>query len=113
MIENDLSPPLESPALGSDGRSPTADLKAFMRAFEERMAANERRAERLRPLIDATGIRVSSDGGEVTVTVAFTGAPAGVEFGGAFRSLGERELAALILDTYDRAVAEAARRRAR
>lgn len=109
MTANDL--PQHSDASGP-GRPPPpdAELKDFMRDFEAGMADVERRAERLRPLIDATCCRASSEGGEVTVTVTFTGALVSVALGESFRLLGERELAALIIETYDRAVAEAAER---
>ncbi|HEU5129057.1 MAG TPA: YbaB/EbfC family nucleoid-associated protein [Glycomyces sp.] len=112
MTANDLPPPPDAAASGPDRPPPAdAELKEYMRDFEADMAGLERRAERLRPLIDATCVRASSEDGAVTVTVTVTGALVGVALGESFRLLGERELAALIIDTYDRAVAEAARRR--
>jgi hypothetical protein len=86
------------------------DLAGFMSDFEKQMAALRERAQPMRTLIDATSVRVVSDGGEVAVTVMISGALIDVEFLPAAASVAPIDLAALVVDTYDRAVTAARER---
>lgn len=86
------------------------DLAAFMSDFEKQMAALRQRAQPMRALIDATSVRVVSDGGEVAVTATISGELVDVEFLPTAASAAPVDLAALVVDTYDRA-ATAARER--
>ncbi|MDN3242103.1 YbaB/EbfC family nucleoid-associated protein [Glycomyces tritici] len=86
------------------------DLADFMSDFEKQMAALRQRAQPARGLIDATSVRLVSDGGEVAVTVTISGKLVDVEFLPAAASVAPVDLAALVVDTYDRA-ATAARER--
>ncbi|GAA2149278.1 YbaB/EbfC family nucleoid-associated protein [Glycomyces algeriensis] len=88
------------------------DLAGFMTDFEKQMAVLRRQAQPARALIDAMSVRVVSDGGEVAVTATISGELVDVEFLPAAASVAPIDLAALVVDTYDRAAA-AARERTR
>jgi DNA-binding protein YbaB len=91
-------------------RVPEFDFAAFMGGFRDQMAKLEEQAQPVRRLIDATSIRVESEGGEVALTVTVGGDLVGVEFLPAAEDTDPAELAATIAATYDRA-AETARER--
>ncbi|SDL33440.1 hypothetical protein SAMN05216298_3472 [Glycomyces sambucus] len=86
------------------------DLAAFMADFEKRMSSLRGEALPVRHLVDATSVRIVSEGGEVAVTANIAGALVDVEFLPPAASKAPLEQAALVIDTYERA-AEAARDR--
>jgi DNA-binding protein YbaB len=88
------------------------DLAGFMSDFEKQMAVLRRQAQPARALIDAMSLRAVSDGGEVAVTATISGELVDVEFLPAAGSVAPIDLAALVVETYDRA-ATAARERTR
>jgi DNA-binding protein YbaB len=83
------------------------DLAAFMVDFEKHMTALRKRAEPVRPLIEATSVRIESDRHEVAVTANVSGDLVDVEFLPGAASLPPTELAALILATYQKAATTA------
>ncbi|RRR99383.1 hypothetical protein [Glycomyces terrestris] len=86
------------------------DLAAFMADFEKRMSSLRGEAMPVRHLVDATSVRIVSEGGEVAVTANIAGALVDVEFLPAAASLTPVEQAALVIETYETA-ADAARDR--
>ncbi|GAB3234602.1 hypothetical protein GCM10027447_31910 [Glycomyces halotolerans] len=98
----------------SDGRgeSPSAfnDPEGYMRQFEERMAAIRGKAEQTQQLMAETSVRVESEDREVAVTVNVGGALTDIEFSPAAKHLSGQGLAALVMETYREAAAEASRR---
>jgi hypothetical protein len=86
------------------------DLAAFMADFEKRMSSLRAEAQPVRHLVDATSVRIVSDGGEVAVTANIAGALVDVEFLPPSKSMAPIEQAALVIETYEQA-AEAARDR--
>lgn len=86
------------------------DLAAFMRDFEKRMTSLRGEALPVRHLVDATSVRIVSEGGEVAVTANIAGALVDVEFLPPSASLTAVEQAALVVQTYEEA-ADAARDR--
>ncbi len=86
------------------------DLAAFMRDFEKRMTSLRGEAQSVRHLVDATSVRIVSEGGEVAVTVNISGALVDVEFLPPAASLTPIEQAGLVVQTYEQA-ADAARDR--
>ncbi|MQM27483.1 hypothetical protein [Glycomyces albidus] len=86
------------------------DLAAFMRDFEKRMTSLRGEALPVRNLVDATSVRMVSEGGEVAVTANIAGALVDVEFLPPSASLSAVEQAALVVQTYEEA-ADAARER--
>ncbi|PRY60941.1 hypothetical protein [Glycomyces artemisiae] len=86
------------------------DLAAFMRDFEKRMGVLRGEAAPVRHLVDATSVRLVSDGGEVAVTANIAGALVDVEFLPPAAALSPIEQAGLVIETYERA-ADAARDR--
>jgi len=86
------------------------DLAAFMRDFERRMGVLRGEAASVKHLVDATSVRLVSDGGEVAVTASIDGKLVDVEFLPPAAKLAPVDQAALIIETYERA-ADAARER--
>nr|WP_255671975.1 YbaB/EbfC family nucleoid-associated protein [Glycomyces amatae] len=70
------------------------------------------RAEPMRRLLEPASVRAEAPGGAVAVTVTVGGVLIAVDFGPGHEELDQQDLAALILDTYESALAEAERRRA-
>jgi DNA-binding protein YbaB len=101
----------ENPGPGTgDGGSEQADgydLAAFMGDFEKQMSALRQESQRMKPFIDATSVRVESDGHEVAVTATIAGELVDVEFLPAAASKTPAELSAIILSTYDLASTKA------
>jgi len=94
------------------GRSASESvLEKGVRDFIKQMIAIGERAEPLRRLLAHASVRAESAGGEVAVIVTVDGALIGVDFGEGHESVPEEQMAELILGTYDRALAEAERRR--
>ncbi|SDE25912.1 YbaB/EbfC family nucleoid-associated protein [Glycomyces harbinensis] len=100
---------------GPDERIPerplTSGIAEGVRAFVKQMTDLGRRAEPLRHLLEPSGIRAEAPGGEVAVTVTAGGALIAVDFGAGHEEMDEDDLAALVLATYDRALADAERHR--
>lgn len=86
------------------------DLASFMRDFEKRMGVLRGEAAPVQHLVDATSVRIVSDGGEVAVTANISGALVDVEFLPPAAALSPVEQAGLVVETYERA-ADAARER--
>lgn len=101
----------ENPGPGTgDGGSEQADdydLAAFMGDFEKQMSALRQETQRMKPFIDATSVRVESDGHEVAVTATIAGELVDVEFLPAAASKTPAELSAVILTTFDLAATKA------
>jgi hypothetical protein len=93
---------------GAPSRSAVAE---GVRAFVKRMIELGEQARPLRRLLEPSGVRAASPGGEAAVIVTLGGALIAVDFGPGHEDMDEDDLAALILDAYDRALAEAERRR--
>jgi GNAT superfamily N-acetyltransferase len=91
-------------------RVPEFDFAASMRTFRADMEELNEAARHLRHLIEATGVRVESEGREVAVTVTYDGRLVGVEFLAAAADLGPEDQAAAVIATHERAVVTARRR---
>ncbi|WP_344480541.1 hypothetical protein [Glycomyces endophyticus] len=83
------------------------DLAAFMADFEKRMSSLRGEARSVRHLVDATSVRIVSEGGEVAVTTSIAGALVDVEFLPPATSLTPLEQAALVVRTYEEAAGAA------
>lgn len=104
-----------SATAGSDdpgpGRAEDFDLATFMGEFQKRMDTLRAEGSSVRHLVDATSVRLVSDGGEIAVTASITGSLVDVEFLEPSADVKPVDLAALVISTYRRA-SEAARERA-
>ncbi|RRS01412.1 YbaB/EbfC family nucleoid-associated protein [Glycomyces terrestris] len=96
------TPDNEPTQSGSD-QAADFDLAAFMSGFREQMAKLEEQSLPVRHLIEATSIRVESEGGEVALTVTVGGDLVGIEFLPAAEDLAPADLAEAIMTTYERA----------
>lgn len=95
--------PDHEPTQPGNYRVPDFDFAAFMSGFRDQMAKLDEQARPVRRLIDATSIRVESEGGEVALTVTIGGDLAGIEFLPAAEGTEPADLAAAIMAAYDRA----------
>jgi DNA-binding protein YbaB len=84
-----------------------ADPEGYMRDFEQRMATMRNRAGEMQEKMAEVSVRAESEEGEVALTVSVGGALLGIEFGPEARRTSGPTLAALVMETYHRAAAEA------
>lgn len=90
--------------------SALTDPEGYMRDFEQRVARIRERAEHVQDLMTETSVRLESEEGEVAVTVNMGGGLVGLEINPVTRTMSGPGIAALIMETYQRAAAEASRR---
>ncbi|MCC3764536.1 hypothetical protein K3N28_15850 [Glycomyces sp. TRM65418] len=95
----------------SDRETSASGIAEEARAFIEQMIEFGERSRPLRRLLEPAGIRVQSPGGEAAVVVTGGGVLIGVDFGAGHEDMDQRELAEMLLDAYDSALAEVERRR--
>jgi DNA-binding protein YbaB len=90
--------------------SALTDPEGYMRDFEQRVAKIRERAEHVQDLMTETSVRLESEQGEVAVTVNMGGGLVALELNPATRSMSGPGIAAMVMETYQRAAAEASRR---
>ncbi|MQM26153.1 YbaB/EbfC family nucleoid-associated protein [Glycomyces albidus] len=95
--------PDNEPTQPGDHQVPDFDFAAFMSGFRNQMAQLDEHARPVRRLIEATSIRVESEGSEVALTVTVGGDLVGIEFLSAAEDLAPVDLAEAIMTTYERA----------
>lgn len=87
-----------------------SDPQAYMQSFEDRMKKLTERAQKAQTTMGEMSAQAQSEEGEVLVTVANGGVMTRLELTPGARHLSPQSLAALIMDTYGRAAAEASER---
>ncbi|MCC3764217.1 YbaB/EbfC family nucleoid-associated protein [Glycomyces sp. TRM65418] len=95
---------------GRERPSALTDPEGYMRDFQNRVAVIRERAERVQDLMNDTNVRLESEEGEVAVTVNIGGGLVDLEIRPVTRTMSGPAIAAMILETYQRAAAEASRR---
>lgn len=104
------SPTGEEQRPGRERPSALTDPEAYMRDFQNRVAVIRERAQRVQDLMNDTSVRLESEEGEVAVTVNIGGGLVDLEIRPVTRTMSGPAIAAMILETYQLAAAEASRR---